>query len=117
MNKSKSIYDNEYLSRTMDDGNMTIEEKINWHLQKAGKIAICEVYRLVVNELNSNKKFISFTMAMGTFFFIDKKGNTIGYGEYQCPLFDFILNWNPELRISGYAMHIEKGKNYSTIHW
>ena len=95
----------------------TIEAKINWHLQQAEKIAMCEVYKLVIDELNSNKKFISFTMAMGTFFFSDKKGNTIGSRDYECRLFDFIIDWNRDLKISGYPMHIKKGKNYSTIDW
>ena len=104
----------------------TIDKKISKLQEAAQTLAINEVERLARKILTQNKNLISFRMAMGTYFFVDKKDNIISTTEEDYvggryvqkdarPSFkelnDFIVEWDDTLHMTGYPMTFTaKGK-------
>lgn len=72
-------------------------------IEKAINIGLKEVERIARKELTNNKKLHKFTMAMGRYFFTNKK-NEIQY-NYECKeLNDFISEYNDDLGLTGNPM-------------
>ena len=100
-----------------------VNELIELHLIQASQYASTEIEKLARKVLREHKHLKSFTMAMGTYFFIDVNGNNIDTKEerstghpsynyymvdtfkYFKPLNDFIMKWDDELKVTGDAMH------------
>lgn len=99
-----------------------VSKLIDAQLLKVSLLASAEIERLARKVLREHKSLKSFTMAMGTFFFEDHKGNVIESYDmvhnwkmdtytrkdtflYFKPLNDFIMKWDEELKVTGDPMH------------
>jgi len=94
--------------------------KVSYLYSTTCKYAVMEVEKLARKILRDHPHLDEFVMAMGTFFFTDKKGNSIATWDsklmpnyeyrtfdtrkYFKPLNDFITEWDPVLKITGEPM-------------
>ena len=88
---------------------MDVKDKIDSLLESACTLAVNEVERLARAELKRNPKLTTFTMAMGSYFFIGE----IEYSDeddilhdYEAKeLDDFIAEYDKDLCMTGCPMH------------
>ena len=86
-----------------------LESEIEFHLDKATKLATDEVEKMARQILINHKKLKEFIMAMGTWFFVDRNGNNVDFYDVKQytaleSLHSFICKWDSELKITGEPM-------------
>lgn len=96
------------------------EESVDLHYQKAVDMALWEVEMMARDILEQHKNLKYFVMAMGTYYFVDKKENIIDTTEeymtanyhyrwrdskpYFANLNEFIGKWDSVLKLTGNPM-------------
>jgi hypothetical protein len=91
--------------------------KIQKHIELAREIALNEVIRMARQIMKEHKNLKWFYLSMGSYFFDDKFGETIGTNDqtmnnnyeynivdkykYFKSLNEFMLDWDNELKLSG----------------
>jgi len=84
-------------------------------IEQADTIALNEIERISRTDLSSKSKTHSFMMAMGTYFFIDKRGD-IMHNYKNKELDNFIVKYDSILRLTGTPMTFT-AKSKITTDW
>jgi len=86
--------------------------------RKLQKKSIKIVKKEALKVLRKDNKLVEFVMGMGSFFFVDKKGEIISSddpgGKHFEKLTKFIYEWDEVLKITGDAMRFKKDGKITT---
>jgi len=79
---------------------------------KARKEALMQIIHEARNHLEKNNHLSEFVMAMGTYFFTEKNGNT---SETNCPnVDDIIAEWDSHLYLTGEGIRFSASSEIQT---
>jgi hypothetical protein len=88
-----------------------IYKELEYLVEQADELGMNYIESIVRKELERNKKLGSFTMAMGTWFFQDKKGNILHNFELK-ELEEFLGDWDDMFKYSGEPINLKKSGGF-----
>ena len=87
---------------------MKINQKIQYFLDQATKLALIEVEARAKIIMEQNPELTCFIMAMGTWCFWEGDEHLENESELVKGLDDFILEFNSQLYLTGYPIRIDR---------